>query len=88
VQIELGSLIAGTIAVLGAFATAILYAASARSDARRANERCDELNQQMAEIRGKHDALDNKIVDRLSAIEKSLARIQGRLEIKPDSLES
>lgn len=35
----------------------------------------------------KHDALDNKIVDKLSEIEKSLAKIQGRMGIadKDDS---
>jgi hypothetical protein len=84
-EIELGSIIAASIAVFGAFATCVLYAASAKADSRRANERIGEFSDQLAELRGQHNALDNKIVDRLSAIEKSLAWIQGSLEVKKDS---
>jgi hypothetical protein len=32
----------------------------------------------------KHDALDNKIVEKLSVIEKSLAKIEGRLSIEAE----
>lgn len=33
----------------------------------------------------KHDALDSKIVDKLSVIEKSLAKIEGRLSIENEA---
>lgn len=39
-------------------------------------------NERMIEkLEIKHDALDNKIVEKLSVIEKSLAKIEGRIGI-------
>lgn len=35
-------------------------------------------------LRIKHEDLENKIVEKLSAIEKALARIQGQLSINDD----
>ena len=87
-QIDLGNIIVGGIAVLGALVTCIQYAASAHNKADRALERNDDLSSQLAELRAKHEALDSKIVDKLSKIEQALARIQGRLDIKTDSIES
>ena len=87
-QVELGSLIAGSVAVLVSFVTALGFAFGAKNDAKQANRRCDELSSSLNQLQAKHDALDNKIVDRLSAIEKSLAWIQGSLKVKNDSLES
>lgn len=80
-QIELGSVMGGFAACLVAFVATVAYAISARNQADRANEKCDSLGKQISEIRGKHDSLDSKIVERLSAIETSLARIQGQLSV-------
>lgn len=92
-QIELGALIGGCAAMLTAFATAIIYAAAARSDARRANERCtdigtqvniknEDLKDQINLLFKKHESLESKIYERLSEIEKLLYRIQGGLDNK------
>jgi len=35
----------------------------------------------LTKLEVKHDALDNKIVEKLSLIEKSLARLEGRLNV-------
>jgi len=43
------------------------------------NRMIDELRQEITELRTKHEALDSKIVEKLSVIEKSLAKIEGRL---------
>lgn len=40
------------------------------------------LEKKTDKIENKHDALDNRIVDKLSIIEKSLAKIEGRLSIE------
>lgn len=37
------------------------------------------------EAKVRHESLDSKIVQKLSDIEKSLARIQGQLSVKDDS---
>jgi predicted nucleic acid-binding Zn-ribbon protein len=81
-QLELGSIISAAVAILGAFTTSLLYATGARTDAKEAHKRIDYLNEQIIDLRSRHDALDSKIVEKLSAIEKSLARIQGRLSIE------
>lgn len=36
------------------------------------------------ELRAKHEALDSKIVEKLSNVERSLAKIEGRLSIDND----
>lgn len=41
----------------------------------RANEKS------LDELRAKHEALDSKIVEKLSNVERSLAKIEGRLSI-------
>jgi len=39
----------------------------------------EELQREILELRTKHEALDSKIVEKLSVIEKTLAKIEGRL---------
>lgn len=39
----------------------------------------EELHTEITELRVKHEALDSKIVDKLSVIERSLAKIEGRI---------
>jgi hypothetical protein len=40
------------------------------------------VQRDLARLEVKHEALDNKIVEKLSLIEKSLARLEGRLRIE------
>lgn len=44
-------------------------------------QRNDDLKDDITDLRSKHEALDNRIVDKLSNVEKSLAKIEGRLSI-------
>ena len=44
--------------------------------------RQDDQNDSLKELRTKHEALDNKIVEKLSNVERSLAKIEGQLSIK------
>ena len=39
----------------------------------------------LAKLEVKHEALDNKIVDKLSNVEKSLAKIEGYLQIETNN---
>jgi hypothetical protein len=87
-QIDLGTLISCVIAGVGGFTTAILYASSSHNNSRKALELIQDLRKEIAEIRSKHDALDNRIVERLSAIEKAIARMEGALSIKINSIKS
>jgi hypothetical protein len=41
----------------------------------------DEMSSEIKELRTKHEALDSKIVEKLSNVEKTLAKIEGRLSI-------
>lgn len=41
-----------------------------------------ELDKKIDKLEVKHEALDNKIVEKLSVIERSLAKIEGRLSIE------
>jgi hypothetical protein len=44
-------------------------------------EKIKEAIEKIAKLEEKHEALENKIVDKLSFIERSLAKIEGRLSI-------
>lgn len=41
----------------------------------------NEQTGEIKELRTKHEQLDSKIVEKLSNVEKSLAKIEGRLSI-------
>ena len=81
-EIELGSIVSAAVATLGAFGTVLLHANGAKNDSREAHNRIDYLEEKITDLSSKHDTLDSKLVDKLSEIEKSLARIQGQLSIK------
>jgi hypothetical protein len=44
------------------------------------NESFKKVNSGIIDLQVRHEKLENKIFDKLSEIEKSLARIQGRLD--------
>jgi len=46
-----------------------------------------ELSGEIKDLRTKHEALDSRIVDKLSNVEKSLAKIEGRLSINKGQVE-
>lgn len=48
------------------------------------NDKGKELANQIAKVEEKHDALDNRIVEKLSFIERSLARLEGRFLTNTD----
>jgi len=80
-NIEIGSIAMAIVTFLGAFATSILYAAGARSDAKKANEQVIVLRGEVAKLEARHESLDSKIVQELGAIKIALGRIQGRLGV-------
>jgi hypothetical protein len=47
-------------------------------------EKNKELFSKIAKVEEKHDALDNRIVEKLSYIERSLARLEGRFLTNTD----
>lgn len=44
-----------------------------------------DLKKEVEKLEIRHNALDSKIVDKLSVIEKSLAKIEGRLSIEAET---
>jgi hypothetical protein len=46
-----------------------------------AHEKAIDLYNRVQKLDEKHDALDSKIMDKLSYIERSLSKIEGRLSI-------
>jgi hypothetical protein len=47
--------------------------------------RQDHLDKEQDEIKQKHEKLEGKIIDKLSVIEKTLSKIEGRLSIDMDN---
>jgi hypothetical protein len=47
-------------------------------------EKISDMNEQVWELEKKHDALDTRIMDKLSVIERSLAKIEGQLITRRD----
>jgi hypothetical protein len=47
-----------------------------------ASEKIKDLTAQVVNQEKKHDALDNRIMEKLSFIERSLAKIEGQLNYK------
>lgn len=80
--VDISHLIATLVAVVGGWTTAILYASNSHNAAKKALEQITELRIEINHVREKHDALDNRIVERLSAIEKGIARMEGVLSNK------
>lgn len=80
-QIELGGIIMAAVMILGAFCTVLKFAFDAKSMAEKANDKSADLQIQITELKTKLDANETRIFEKLSEIEKALARIQGRLDI-------
>ena len=50
----------------------------------RLSGRVSHMEKALEKLETKHDALDNKIVEKLSLIEQSLARLEGRLSVNKE----
>jgi len=68
--------------VIGFFVTSAVMFARVDGRVTGHDKLFEAFAESLKELRTKHEALDNKIVDKLSNVEKSLAKIEGRLSIK------
>lgn len=68
--------------VIGFFVTSAIMFARVDGRVSGHDNRLNDFSDSLKELRSKHEALDNKIVDKLSNVEKSLAKIEGRLSIQ------
>lgn len=66
--------------LIGLVAWFVRLEANQKSDKREGDIRADRFEKDLDNVRIKHEALDSKVINELSEIKQSLARIEGKLE--------
>jgi hypothetical protein len=70
--------------VLGGLLFAIVWFVRLEAQVMAQKDKTKEMSDKIAKVEEKHDALDNRIVEKLSYIERSLARLEGRFLTNTD----
>jgi hypothetical protein len=74
-----GMSIEGMIAVIGVCVSGIVWLIRLEGVVKADRRETDILRSDIEDLRHRHEALDSKVVEKLSIIEKTLARIEGYL---------
>lgn len=73
--------LAELLTVVGALSIALIWLIRLEGKVAFTEKMQAEQSGEVKELRTKHEQLDSKIVEKLSNVEKSLAKIEGRLSI-------